>query len=149
VGLFGRKKKSVIDDAAKAADWISIALSSSGYAADYSPHSLWEVDRFFDEQSSGGAPRAGGLLSDDLGARLFAIGAYTGEVIRRELGGEWSADDDDPEAEINIELHLPDGGVVWPVQRAMKRYSNGAEDAIAPYASALGVKVGAPPARSA
>jgi len=135
----------VIEDAEKAAEWVATALSSSGYVADFSPRSLWEVDRFFDEQSLDGQPRPGGLLAEDLGARLFALGAYTGEVIRRDVGGEWAADDADPEAEINIELHLQGGSTVWPVQRVMKRYSNGAEDAIAPYAAALGVHVGASP----
>ncbi len=119
-----------------------------GLRGDFSPRSLWEVDRFFDEQSSRGEPRPGGLLADVLGARLFALGAYTGEVIRRAIGGEWVADDKDPQGEINIELHLPDGGTVWPVQRAMKRYSNGIEDAIAPYAASLGLNVGAPPHQS-
>jgi hypothetical protein len=57
------------------------------------------------------------------------------------------ADDADPEGEINIELQLADGSIVWPVQRVMKRPANGAEDALAPYAAALGVDVGAPPER--
>src|SRR5215216_4179026 len=100
-----------------AASWIADALSSSGYRADLSPQSLWEVDRFLAEQSRQGAATPGGLLAEDLGSRLFALGAYTGEVIRRSLGGEWSGDDNDPEAEINVELHLADGSIVWPVQR--------------------------------
>jgi hypothetical protein len=141
LALFGRKKKSVIEDALTAAEWIAAALTSSGYVADFSPSSLWEVDRFFDENIVEGQPRPDGLLARDLGARLFAIGAYTGEVIRRSGGGEWSADDADPRAEINIELHLPDGQIIWPIQRVMKRYANGPEDAIAPYAAALGVRV--------
>ncbi|HEV8239963.1 MAG TPA: hypothetical protein VGS57_11395, partial [Thermoanaerobaculia bacterium] len=99
------------------------------------------------EQSDKGRPRRGGLLADETGARLFALGAYTGEVIRRAVGGTWSGDDPDPEGEINIELQLADGSIVWPVQRVMKRLANGAEDALAPYAAALGVDVGAPPGR--
>ena len=31
---------------------------------------------------------------------------------------------------MNIALRQPDGGLIWPVQRAMKRYENGAEDGI-------------------
>lgn len=148
MGLLRRKRRSITDDAAEAAEWIATALTSSGYQADFSPPSLWEIDRFFEEHSSEGEARSGGLLSEDLGSRLFALGAYTGEVIRRDLGGVWAGDDDDPEAEINIELRLPDGSVVWPIQRAMKRYANGDEDAIAPFAGALGANVGARPART-
>jgi hypothetical protein len=140
---------SILEDVGTAADWISTALSSSGYRADFSAESLWEIDRFFDEQTEGGQPKRRGLLAEDLGARLFALGAYTGEVIRRSVGGEWSGDDDDPEAEINVELHLADGSVVWPVQRVLKRYAQGPEDAVAPYASALGIDVGRRPDVSA
>jgi len=149
VGLFGRNKDSVTADAVKAAEWVASALTNSGYAADFSPRSLWEIDRFFEEQSPGGQARPGGLLSEDLGSRIFALGAYTGEVIRRDRGGEWKADENDPEAEINIEVRLADGSVIWPIQRAMKRYSNGGEDAIAPYAAALGVNIGDPAGKPA
>jgi len=138
---------SLVEDATSMAEHIATALTSSGYHADFSPASLWDIDRFFDEQSRKGRPRRGGLLADETGARLFALGAYTGEVIRRAIGGTWSADDADPEGEINIELQLADGSVVWPVQRVMKRLANGAEDAVAPYAAALGVDVGRPPER--
>ena len=72
------------------AERIATALTSSGYRADFSPASLWDIDRFFDEQSDKGRPRRGGLLADETGARLFALGAYTGEVIRRAVGGTWS-----------------------------------------------------------
>jgi hypothetical protein len=138
---------SLVEDAGAAAEWIATALSSSGYQADFSPPSLWEVDRFFDEHTKRGKPRRGGLLAENLGQRIFGLGCYTGEVIRRNLGGKWQADDADPQGEINIELHLPDGAIVWPVQRAMKRLANGPEDAIAAYGAALGLEVGSRPRR--
>jgi hypothetical protein len=131
------------DDVNAAAEWVSQALSSSGYAADFSPESLGEIDRFLDEQAPGGQPRAGGLLAEDLGTRVFALGAYTGEVIRRSVGGTWSGDDDDPDAEINVELQLPDGAVIWPVQRVMKRFQSGPEEGIAAYGASLGVRTSA------
>jgi hypothetical protein len=60
------------------ADWIAAALTSSGYAADFSPSSLREVERFFEDQSADGKLRRGGLLAEDTSKRVFAIGAYTG-----------------------------------------------------------------------
>jgi hypothetical protein len=137
---------SIVHDVLGSAEWISAALRSSGYAADFSPSSLWEVDRFFDEHTEGGRPRRRGLLAESTGSRLFGIGSYIGEVIRRNVGGEWEGDDSDPEAEINVAVRLSDGSLIWPVQRAMKRLQNGAEDAVAPYASVLGVSVGRAPA---
>jgi hypothetical protein len=136
---------SIKNDISAGAEWIAGALNSSGYRADFSPEGLWEIDRFFDDQSRGGAAKPGGLLSKDLGQRLFAIGAYVGEVVRRNLGGDWVGDDADAQVEINVALHLPDGTRCWPVQRVIKRFKNGAEDSVAAWASGIGVLVGSPP----
>jgi hypothetical protein len=120
----------IVTDALALAEQISRAFLQSGYLADFSRESLKEVDEFFDDQVVNGKPKAGSLLSQELGARLFAIGAYVGEVIRRHNGGEWQGDDNDPQAEINIALHLKTGATLWPVQRVMRRFKNGAEDGI-------------------
>lgn len=123
-------QSKVVSDALASAEKISRALSQSGYKADFSLESLKQVDRFFEEQVANGRPKPGGLLSQQLGARLFAIGAYVGEVIRRQNGGEWHGDDNDPHAEINIAVRLKSDVILWPVQRVMKRFRNGAEDGI-------------------
>jgi len=123
-------QSKIVRDALAAAEQSSIALSQSGYKADFSLESLKQVDRFFDEQAANGKPKPGGLLSQQLGARLFAIGAYIGEVIRRQNGGEWQGEDSDPQAEIYVAVRLQTGVILWPVQRVMKRYKNGAEDGI-------------------
>lgn len=129
----------IVTDALSSAEWMSKALIISGYKADFSLNSLREIDRFFEEQTTDGKAKAGGLLSEKLGQRLFGIGAYIGEVIRRNAGGDWNGDDADPQAEINISLKLKSGGIIWPVQRAMKRFKNGEEDSIYAY-GALVVK---------
>ncbi|MEU6260743.1 hypothetical protein [Streptomyces sp. NPDC047043] len=128
---------TLLQDVSSASEWIAGALQHSGYQADFSPESLAEIDRFLDDHSSEGSALPGGLLADGLGQKLFALGAYVGETIRRERGGTWQADDDDPRGEINVELHLPEGGVVWPVQRVIKRFKNGPEDGIAVYGSLI------------
>jgi hypothetical protein len=133
---------SIVEDVTASAEWIAQALTSSGYSADFSANSLGEIDRFIDEHAPGGQPRPDGLLGDDLGTRIFSLGAYVGEVVRRNVGATWSGDDSDPEAEINVALHLPDGSVVWPVQRVMKRLQDGPEEGIAAYGAALGVQPG-------
>ncbi len=137
----------IIEDAQRAAEWISQALESSGYHADFSPESLWQIDFFFDDHSRNGEAIANGLLSKELGKRLFALGAYVGEVLRRNIGGEWYGDDTDPQAEINIELRLATGGKCWPVQRVMKRFKNGPEDSIVAYGIGMGLQIGPRPVR--
>ena len=135
------------DDIKSGAAWIAKALNSSDYRADFTPKSLWEIDRFFDDHTRDGAAKRGGLLAEGLGARLFAIGSYAGEVVRRTVGGGWVVDDDDPEGEISVELVLQDGTRCWPVQRAMKRFKNGSEDGIAGWGTGLGLEVGPQPER--
>ena len=135
----------ILEDLTSGYEWIATALHGSGYAADFSPRSLWEIERFFEEQTLHGAARPGGLLSESLGARLFALGGYVGEVIRRERGGAWIGNDDDPQAEINIALKLADGSLIWPVQRVMKRFKNGPDESIVGYGTGLGLVLGPRP----
>lgn len=131
--IFGKKNQPTLkQDIITAKDWIAAALQSSGYKADFSLESLKEVDRFFDEQN-----KPGGLLSENRGPRLFAIASYIGEVIILTAGGEWITDDNDPQGELNVSIKLPNGSIIWPVQRAMKRYENGKEDGIYDYAYVL------------
>jgi hypothetical protein len=133
----GAKDPQVVTDASASADWIARALTSSGYNADFSLKSLKEVDRFFEEQAPAGKPLPDGLLSSSLGSRLFAIGSYVGETIRRHSGGAWQGNDFDPDSEINIAVQLKSGAKFWPVQRVMKRFKNGSEDGIYVYAIGL------------
>jgi hypothetical protein len=123
----------IVKDAVEAAEWMAKALSSSGYKADFTLDSLKEVDRFVDDQAPGGNPKPGGLFSDHLGTRIFALGAYVGEVIRRQDEGQWRGDDSDPKGEINLAVQLKSGTVFWPMQRIMKRIKNGPEDGIYAY----------------
>jgi hypothetical protein len=130
---------TLIEDATASADRVAVALTSSGYRADFSADSLIEIDRFFDEHARAGRPVPGGLLAAQTGQRIFALAAYVGQVLRRGIGGHWQADDVDPQGELTMSLLLPDGHVVWPMQRVFKRMANGREDSIAFYATMCGL----------
>src|SRR3954463_9429098 len=80
----------IVEDVLQAAEWVAAALTASGYRADFSPSSLWEVERFFETEAPNGPARPGGLLAERLGSRIFALGSYVGEVVRRHAGGTWS-----------------------------------------------------------
>jgi hypothetical protein len=123
-------QSKIVSDALASAEWISTALSQSGYRADFTLESRKQIDRIRRRAGSEQTAQAEGLLSEQLGARLFAIDAYVGEVIRRQNSGEWQGDDNDTQAEINIAVRLKMGTVLWPVQRVIKRFKNGAEDGI-------------------
>lgn len=126
--LFSNQKPTLLQDIMTSKDWIAMALNSSNYAADFSIKSFKEIDRFFDEQNT-----PDGILSRNRGQILFALGAYIGEVIISVCGGEWLTDDNDPQGEVNIAVRLKNGTIIFPVQRAMKRYMNGKEDSIYDY----------------
>ena len=43
-------------------------------------------------------------------------------MIISTYGGEWICDDKDPMGEVNASIRLLDGTIIWPIQRAVKRY---------------------------
>ncbi len=63
---------------------------------------------------------------------MFALGSYSGEVLRRAAGGEWhwGGLDDDKAASTDTELVLVDGSLVFPLQRIWKRLMNGEEESM-------------------
>ena len=127
-------KKRTMDDLLKdidmGADYVAKAMTHTGYLADYSIESLKDVDRLIDENSKDGKPTPDGMLSKDLGTRMFSIGAYVGEVLRRNIGGDWWGDMNDFMVKVNVELRLENGSVVWPMQKVGKRLNNGPEDSL-------------------
>jgi hypothetical protein len=127
----------IVADAREAADWVAGALRSSGHEADFSLDSGKEIDRFFDEQTKApGEPVPGGLLSEDRGARLFAIGAYIGEVLRRaDERWRWVPAEGDPDDELGLILWRA-GTEIWPIRRAVERFREGQENGIAAYLAA-------------
>jgi len=130
-------KKRTIEDVYRdidlGADWVSNAMTQSGYKADFSLESLKEIDRFFDDNSKNGKPTPGGILSEDIGMRMFSIWAYVGEVLKRNIGGEWWGDIKDFMVKVNVELRLENGSTIWPMQKVGKRLANGPEDSIFDY----------------
>ena len=144
MGILGflkkKEKPTLLSDIKESSAWIILALNSSDYKVDMSVESLKEIDRFFNEQLDDVAhtPKHGGLLSESMGKRLFAIGSFIGEVIINEYGGNWITNDNDKQGEINIAVELSNGTVIWPVQRIMKRYREGPENDIYNYAVSVG-----------
>lgn len=133
----------LIADVKKSAAWVAGALNQSKYRADFTVESLQEIERFFAEHSRDGRPVPGGLLSAMTGPRLFAVGSYVGEVLRRAGNGEWYAEAGDPDGEVNIEVRFPNGERIWPMQRVIKRVRNGSEENIYHYGRLVLQSVGA------
>jgi hypothetical protein len=80
---------------------------------DYSAQSLWSVDRMIDGIRREEPPAA----AVDLVLRGF--GAYAGEVIVRQTGGEWWASGGD------YWVRTPDGRLWDPMDEARRCFSGG------------------------
>lgn len=140
MGLFSKQNSQpqqhrLADDIEPSIKWLIVAMASSDYHLDLTIESLKEIDRFFDEQNT-----PNGILSKNKGSILFAMGCYVGEVIIRNFGGVWLTDDSDPQGEINIAVKTDNGSIMFPVQRCIKRFQNGAEDSIYAYVYVLKAK---------
>jgi hypothetical protein len=143
---------TILEDLRAAAATIADLANAAGYAFDFSARSLWEVDRFLDDNASDGEPKAGGLLSKDLGSRVFELGAYVGEVIRGAVGGAWVTDSEagdrrpsDPSGDLTVRLETADGESLWPNQRVMKRILGDVTQGVTQYAAGVGVDPGPDP----
>ena len=140
---------TIYEDIDAAATMIASELTAHGYLLDFSLESLAEVDRFFDEHSALDPDAAAddSLLASRLGQWMFALGAYSGEVLRRVVGGRWRWEglDDDKAASTDTELVLIDDSIVWPFQRAWKRLMNGPDDSMAAWGAQMVAAVGPDP----
>jgi hypothetical protein len=123
------------DNIKSQSDWVIKAFAADGFKLDHTIDSIIEVDRFFAKNMKNEQPRKGGrLYGKGFGPILFSIGSYVGETIIKTIkGSEWITDDNDPQGELNVSLKLPNDGEIWPIQKVMKRFQNGTEDAIYPY----------------
>jgi len=129
---------SLMKDIKKQSEWLIKAFGADGLKLDHSLKSLIEIDRFFEIHSKNGKAIEGGRLSENLGARLFSIASYIGEtLIKNSPGSIWATDDDDSNDEMNMAIVLKGGMVCWPMKKVMKRFTNGLEDGIYPYAYEL------------
>jgi hypothetical protein len=127
-------------DVRDASERAAASLRELGYELDFTPQSLAEVDRFFDDQlESPGVAARGGALETELGPKVFALGSYVGEVIRGALGGEWDAHGLGDGDEEHLAIDLPAGSRIWPIQRVMKRFATGPEESLRAYGALAGL----------
>jgi hypothetical protein len=131
----------------KHANEISRELKERRYIADFSPQSLWEIERFFQDRKD----EPGDLLflwpgnyeqKNQRQERIFNIGVYVGEVVRQHLEGcRWDSDD---VADEQIRLHLPEGKSITPMKFIGEQITTYQPGNIVKWATDAGLKVGDP-----
>lgn len=124
------------------ARWVSDVLTEHGFWMDYSPGSLWELDRFLDAHWCGGHPNADASLANEVD--VPALAAYVGEVIRRSLDGRWRPDGQQPNPTVTATLVINDS-VISPFDLVTKRVQLGTAERIALSVGRLGIDVGPGP----
>lgn len=125
---------TLVQDIRTQSEWITKAFAEDKYKLDFTIHSFIEIDKFFNKHAKDGKAVKRGRLSKNLGLIIFSLGSYVGETIIKNIPeSKWPTDDNDPEGEISASILLPDGTTVFPMQRIMKRFTNGMEDGIYPY----------------
>jgi hypothetical protein len=129
---------TLLEDIDTQSTWIRNAFSADKLDLNYTINSFIEIDKFFNKHVKDGVVVKGGRLANNQGGIIFSIGSYVGETIIKTVPGSvWQTDDDGPEGELNVSVKLPDGTIIWPMQRTMKRFQNGSEDSIYVYGHAL------------
>ncbi|MFF7383381.1 hypothetical protein [Streptomyces griseoluteus] len=89
-----------------AADTVATLREGARLRLDYSPRSLWRLDRVIDELRHDHPPY------EAVAHVLRGFGAYAGEVIARETGAQWHATVD------THWLRTPDGRLWDPLEEA-------------------------------
>jgi hypothetical protein len=138
------------DDAALAADMerkaeaIVAAATANREELDFSLASLVGLDAMLDRLFGRPWPlgRGGRLDTRRYAAMIEPIGAYTGETLRRTVGGTWGI-----HAEFGPGLLLPSGTWTFPIAKAEKRFRNGHEDDLGFYGQVM-ADLGAPGAEN-
>jgi len=126
------------EDIKKQSDWLVKAFAADKLKLDYTIHSLIEIDKFFNKHTKNGQPVKRGRLSSNLGPIIFSIGSYVGQTIIKTIPkAVWQTDDKDPEGELTASVKLPNGTIIWPMQKVLKRFKNGSEDSIYVYGHEL------------
>ncbi|WP_436947670.1 hypothetical protein [Streptomyces sp. SudanB52_2052] len=94
-----------------AADTVATMREGARLRLDYSPQSLWSIDRMIEGIRREGAPYAA------VAEVLRGFGAYAGEVMVRQTGAEWWATGGDHW------IRTPDGRLWDPIDEARRTYA--------------------------
>lgn len=135
----GASADSILTDVERGATTGANALQGLGYRADFTFDSIESLEKFLKANvRPDGGVIDGSELARETGKKVFVLGCYLGETIRRHVQGKWIGDDSDPEAEINVSVEfVSEAGEriqLWPIQRVVKRVLNGEENNVWDYA---------------
>ena len=115
-------------------------------ALEFHPAAVAALDAFIDLTwgEEGAAPDDDRWQpSDGKWAAIVGFGAFFGELLRRQFGGEWREDPDQPENVLRAQVVLKSGHQVYAIGKVYKRLKNGGEDRLEPLYRWVREQVGA------
>ncbi|MDF1696697.1 MAG: hypothetical protein P1U56_12725 [Saprospiraceae bacterium] len=100
-----------------------------GIDLDYSVQSLENVESYISKTIMSSKPKTKSYFNEDTETKAVELGAYLGEVIRRNSKAvRWK--NADVESPLEVALESADGSVFFVINKAYKRIKNGEEDNI-------------------
>jgi tetratricopeptide (TPR) repeat protein len=113
----------------------AVAMTRPFVPLEFHPAAVVALDHFFDQTwgLEGAAPDQETWQPPDAKrAAIVHFGAFFGELLRREIGGRWQPDPEQP-ANISLSRVVLKGGVqVFPLSRVFKRLKDGAAQSLGP-----------------
>lgn len=139
-------EQELADEIAQLANLAIDAARSSGVELDYSVQSVEHVEALLDDLWRIGHPSIirrllGEKRRSEADTEYLAsiLGAYIGEVFRKELGGEWYLDTRfDPEGTAALRIR---GLTIFPLSKAYKRLVDGPGDNVWFYYQVLAAQI--------
>jgi hypothetical protein len=129
--------------ATKLAEEMASVLRKGRFGGTFTLRSLASLDRLIAEQGDDvdepGTLLAPGDLPEDrrTPVRLWSLGCYLGETLRRIYGGTWEVHPDFPRRPAFWRIAFPSGLHVYPVNQVFRRYFEGAEKSLVDFGKAL------------
>ena len=103
---------------------------------EFHPAAIAAVDAFIDltwgEQGAAPAVYDNWRPSAGKASAIVGFGAFFGEVVRRQLGGQWQDDPAQPDNPFMARVVLASGHEVFAIGKVYKRLKNGVEDRLEP-----------------
>lgn len=117
-------RKTTVDVVRWAEDCVETFGDRFGVVLDYGPESLAKVDEAISEYFEAG--------EEPLPTTVLVLGAYLGEVVRLNLGGEWRLAEDPLESAVSLA-----GAELYPFRRVAKRFMEGPSSSLAAWYEAV------------
>jgi hypothetical protein len=116
-----------------AAEAVEFVRTKAHLELDYSPRSLENLDDVLEDIHKSGQK------SHEMGGGVTCFGCYLGEVLIRDLGGQWRGREEAGyrETAFPIVLAFSNGMALNPLGKVCKRIDNGAEDSLTSFCRML------------